>query len=422
MRDPHDTALPPSQPATPPVSSPVLIVDDSADIRLFIEALLARRGYQTELAASGAEALERLHASRISLVIMDWMMPQMDGLEVCRRVRKEISERYVYLILVTAKDTRLDNLAGMAAGADDFLVKPIDPELLFVRLRAGERVIALEQQLREQNAALRQAVDAQQRAHARQERELKLAGEVQRALLPQPGVTGDGVRIAWLYEPAKYLGGDLLNVFPIREGVLGLYAIDVAGHGIDAALMSFRLHHMLRVESALGVSEPHSRLEHPAELVAWLNTAFIDEALRAKYFTMIYATFDYRNHQFRFCQAGHPHPILLGRDGGVRVLGSGGFPVGLLDMATFADHVITVEPGDRLVIRSDGLDDCQSPSGERLGAERIQAWLTANADLGIDDLFTQLRARLHDWTHGTVPQSDDLSVLGIEFDQPPRQP
>jgi diguanylate cyclase (GGDEF)-like protein len=127
----------------------ILIAEDEDGTRLKLETLLGRLGYEVAVARNGTEAWELLQREDApSLALLDWLMPGLDGVEVCRRVRKARTVPYVYIVMLTVKDHKQDLVAGMEAGADDYLSKPFDVEELRVRLRAGERILALQEELR----------------------------------------------------------------------------------------------------------------------------------------------------------------------------------------------------------------------------------------------------------------------------------
>jgi diguanylate cyclase (GGDEF)-like protein len=126
----------------------ILIADDSIVSRHLLEATLRKWGYDVMVACDGAEALELLQRENApSLIILDWMMPGMTGVEVCRRIRQRDSEPYTYILLLTSKSQKEDLIEGMDAGADDYITKPFDQNELQVRLRAGTRLVDLQVQL-----------------------------------------------------------------------------------------------------------------------------------------------------------------------------------------------------------------------------------------------------------------------------------
>jgi diguanylate cyclase (GGDEF)-like protein len=134
----------------------VLIADDDMISRRLLEATLARWGYETIVTHDGVEAWNALQRPTApSLAILDWMMPGMDGVEVCRKIRQREQEPYIYLILLTTKGRKEHLIEGLEAGADDYLTKPFDPHELQVRLRAGKRIVTLQAELIEARENLR---------------------------------------------------------------------------------------------------------------------------------------------------------------------------------------------------------------------------------------------------------------------------
>jgi phosphoserine phosphatase RsbU/P len=133
---------------------PVLVVDDDPVSRAQFSALAQAAGYQVTLAVNGLEAWDLFQVARIPIVISDWYMPEMDGPELCRRIRARTRQPYVYFILVTAKGGKQQYLAGMEAGADDFIAKPVDPDELRARLTVAERILGLRQELHQLEALL----------------------------------------------------------------------------------------------------------------------------------------------------------------------------------------------------------------------------------------------------------------------------
>src|SRR5574337_1092851 len=155
----------------------ILIVDDDVDMRRLLLGTLKKWGYDVVPASDGAEAWQILQNESISFVITDWIMPNLDGLELCRRIREGRFSRYIYVILLTAKHAKDELIKGMEAGADDFLIKPFNAGELKVRIRAGERVVKLENDLEEQNRKL-------QEAYSRIREDLDAAVTMQQSLLP----------------------------------------------------------------------------------------------------------------------------------------------------------------------------------------------------------------------------------------------
>jgi sigma-B regulation protein RsbU (phosphoserine phosphatase) len=395
------TALADGSPAPRPM---VLVVDDAPSQRLLGRAVVERLGYPVLEAADGHEALAVLARKPVSIILSDWMMAGMNGLELCQAVRSRDLGRYIYVILATARNERADLLAGMNAGADDFLVKPLDSALLAVRLRVAERIVGLEQELRAGAARLEQA-------YAIIHDDLHAAATVQRELLPDQEVRYGPVRIGSLLRPSQIVSGDSFNHFRLATGEIALYALDVAGHGTRAALLSVMLARMLTAESFMeGASA-----KKPSRIVAELNRRFQASGDEVRdYFTILCARLSADGRRLVYCQAGHPSPLLARRSGAVERLGDGGFPVGMLPDIEYVDEEAALEPGDRLVIASDGLFECMAPSGEQFGQERLEPLLAESRGVALVTLLTSLIQNLSRWRTRDEPD-DDVSVLIIDI-------
>ncbi|MCZ7624442.1 MAG: response regulator [Candidatus Methylomirabilis sp.] len=216
----------------------ILIVDDDVDMRRLLLGILQRWGYDVVPASDGAEAWDILQNQSISFVITDWIMPNLDGLKLCRRIREGRLDRYIYIILLTAKNSKDELIKGMEAGADDFLIKPFNVGELKVRIRAGERIVSLEHNLEEQNRKL-------QEAYSRIREDLDAAVAMQRSLLPNHTLVVPGFAFEWMFAPCHFVAGDIFNVFQLDDHRVGFYILDVAGHGIPAAMLSVTLSTLL---------------------------------------------------------------------------------------------------------------------------------------------------------------------------------
>jgi sigma-B regulation protein RsbU (phosphoserine phosphatase) len=205
----------------------VLVVDDSRAQRFFVAGNLKKWGFSVREAATGLQALEICEAQRIDMVLCDWMMPEMDGLEFCEAFRALQREYYGYFILLTSKSDKNDVAEGLDKGADDFLSKPVNPVELRARLNAGLRLLDMESQLIRQNAKTEKALGELQQLYQTLDRDLVEAGKLQQSLIPIPDRLLPNGRVSVRLQSAGHVGGDLAGyfVFDRRIGprrVLGL--------------------------------------------------------------------------------------------------------------------------------------------------------------------------------------------------------
>jgi sigma-B regulation protein RsbU (phosphoserine phosphatase) len=292
---------------------------------------------------------------------------------------------------------------------------------LFVRLAAGERVIALEQRLEEENRKLEETNQSLTRAYKTIRDDLDAAARMQRSLLPPPG-TIHGVHCNSLFLPASVVAGDVFNFFPIGSNSVGFYLLDVSGHGIPAAMLSVTISKMLttRPETSSPLVEQTRAgfaytIRPPHEALSEVNNRFQDQD--DMYFTMVYGVLDNDTGRLRLAQAGHPAPILLRKNEPPQPLGDGGFPLGMLPDRDFDPLEYHVKEGDRLFLCSDGILECTNPENEQFGQKRLMRVLDAHRESSLDTLLKSLQATMHRWS-GTHEFADDVTLLALEVASP----
>ncbi len=397
----------------------ILLVDDDPTMRAIPGLFLRKWGYEVIEAGDGGHALEILDREPIGLVISDWIMPNVSGIDLCRRIRANESDHYTYLILCTSKGEKADLIEGMEAGADDFLVKPISKEEMRVRVRAGERVLQLERGLAERNRELKGINTQLQTAYARIECDLKAAAWMQASLLPAPSPKTLNVNSEWLFRPSSYVAGDIFNIFPVDDHRVGFYLLDVSGHGVPAAMLSVTLSRVLNPDSshetplkrynpALGTFD----VAPPADVVSDLNRRF--QTKDDQYFTMIYGVLDSRTGELQMTQAGHPSPVLIRREQEPAVLGDGGAIVGFFPGMEYNTIHTRMHSGDRLVLYSDGITECADSEGLQFGEERLLNHLSAKSRDTLPRMLAGLEFEMEQW-RGKGEFDDDISMLALEF-------
>ena len=396
-----------------------LIIDDAADTRLYVRTLLETWGYSTLEAADGLEGLETMRETDVELVICDWMMPNLSGLEFCRAVRGAGFGHYVYLILLTARSDRSDLLEGLNAGADDFLTKPFDAQILRARLRVAERILTLQGQLADQNRSLLESRQRLQQAYDQIKRELAAAARIQRQMLPPPDRLVSPFRIESLFLPAALVSGDSFNFFPLNQNQIGFYLLDVSGHGVQAALFSARLNGTLVPTAASDLpgadtASAAAVFSRPGPFLSELNDRWLEpEAELENYATIAYGIIDRRSGDGEIVLAGHPPPLVLRKSGTIDTLQPGGLPFGMFQGPDYQSQVLQLGPGDRLILYSDGVTECGNQAGEQFGLERMQAALAASAGDHRSRMTRELEAQLQQWS-GALNFEDDVSLLVLE--------
>jgi len=398
----------------------ILVVDDSRLQRKILTSSLKRWGYVVSEADSGDAALLLLEDDVPEIILSDWMMPGMTGPEFCAAFRERHKASYSYFILLTSKSDKAEIAQGLEAGADDFLTKPVDGHELHARIRAGERILDMQTRLTDQNRALGEALKEVERLNDALDDDLREARKLQQSLLPERHKTFDACQVSLMLRSSGYVGGDLVGFYPAGKDHLGLYAIDVSGHGISAALMTARVAGFLspvapdQNVALRKVSDGTYEPVEPCEAISKLNALVLDEMDTDHYFTMLLGDLDLKTGRLRLGQAGHPHPLLQRVNGEITQTSPGGFPVGLFDDAAFSAFEIQMEPGDRLMLFSDGVTECTNTHGEMLGETGLERIVSDLDDLVGGMFLEALTWRLNEYVGG-MKMEDDVSVVLLDY-------
>lgn len=381
----------------------VMIVDDDdlllEAVALMVEAL----GCDVTMVSDGLAALKINQQSSFDVVITDWQMPGLNGIELARELRAAQGNRHLHIILMTTRAGERTARDGLNVEVDDFLFKPVDPAQLGLGIASARRSIELQNRLARRNRHLAAAMDKARTAYRRIRRDLDAAAATQRCLLPAIQSVGT-VQYAWLFIPSVGVGGDSLDVRLLPDGQRFFFQIDVSGHGIPAALRSFSLHHRL-------AARPPQDVETMEAMIAALNRDAQDEAEGA-YYTMVCGLISADGGLVDMIRAGHPMPLIVSA-AGTSSIQEGHLPIGLMPGLQYRATRIVLEPGDRMIIHSDGLADCRNRDGEDYGDGRIAAFFNKARGLSAVDCMTMLEAELRLF-RGLGDFGDDVSVLAID--------
>lgn len=398
----------------------IVYIDDKSEMRAILHRYLTAWGYDAVGAADGESGWELIRTLCPDIVITDWMMPVMDGLELCRRIRSAELPSYIYIILLTARNMKEDLVTGMEAGADDFVGKPFDKQELKARINAAARIITLERNMQENNRELEQKNQQLSEAYEVIREDLEAAARIQRSLIPQNVMRFGGLTYDWLFCPSQFVGGDIFNITSIDEHNLAFYLLDVSGHGIPAALLSTSLSRVLTPSPNFTgpirrpLSEPpYYRITPPREVASELNERFMSNSIQVQYFTMVYGTICIESGKCVMTQAGHPSPIHQTADGEVRLIGDGGFPVGMFPGVEYEEYSFALEQEERLFLYSDGITECRGIDAAMFGLDRLLDIIRDGYNLPLRAVMERIEQELAA-LRGCDRFEDDISLLAVE--------
>ena len=399
----------------------VLIVDDSRLQRRIISSSLLRLGYDVKEADSGKSALKICEKWPPDLVLSDWMMPGMDGLEFCRAFKALPRDGYGYFILLTSKSAKDEVAQGLQGGADDFLTKPVNGLELRARLAAGERIIEMQRALSAQTKIVLDTLEELRVVHDSLNQDLIEAKKLQQSLVREKFRSFEKASLSFILHPAGHVGGDLVGYFPVSKREVGFFAIDVSGHGVSSALMTARLAGYLtspspeqKIALTYGSNEM-VEARRLSDIVADLNRIVLEEMETDHYFTVILALADMETGKISLCQAGHPHPLVRRKNGDIEQDGTGGLPVGLFPDAEFEEFQIYLEPGDQLILASDGVTECPDTQDVMLGEKGFETLIHNLKGVKGPNLLETLVWKLSEFASDKA-FPDDVSAVLYEYE------
>lgn len=409
----------------------ILVVDDNEMNRDMLSRRLQRKGYEVSVAEDGREALELLVQQPFELVLLDIMMPGIDGLEVLETVRKTRPLEELAIVMATAKDQSEDIVKALKMGANDYVTKPIDFPVALARVRTQlslvqsvRRIQELERSLARRNQELSSANTQLESSNQRMKRDLEAAAKIQQAFLPSEEPKIPGVRFAWRYIPCDELAGDTLNIVPLDAENVGVFVLDVSGHGVPSALLSVTLSRALSRTPETSVlwkqsedsAEP--RIATPTEVATELTRRFPFDPETSQYFTLVYGVLNTTSMQFKYVCAGHPGPIRCTSGQQPIVLENTSPPVGLLPAALFTSQCeessVQLGSGDRLYIYTDGIVEAADSEDEEFGKDQITEILAGVFEQSLDEGISVLLERVQAWSADTGID-DDISILALEI-------
>jgi sigma-B regulation protein RsbU (phosphoserine phosphatase) len=398
---------------TPPQEQILIVDDDATNLHVLREALKGL-GHKLIVGTSGEAALSLARKHRPELILLDVMMPGMDGFEVCRTLKADPATRDLAVIFLTALDQTEDKVRGFDAGAVDYVAKPFQPEEIIARVTTHLTMQRLQRNLARAN---RELEDANQRMR----KDLEAAARVQSAHLPHTIPPSGPVRFEWRYHPCDELAGDLLNVFVLDPRHIGFYVLDVTGHGVPAALLSVAVSRSLApradLDTVVTKRDPDSgeaRTVEPAEVLGRLNAMYPSDEGAGLIFTIVYGIVDFEKGELRYASAGHPGPVVLHPDGTVETLDSTGVPISVVDDARFEQRRLPLGVGMRIYLFSDGLYEERDQEREMFGLERLVDALRRSPEQPLARVIDDTIEQIARW-RGVGQLSDDVAVLALEI-------
>jgi len=411
LESPPETIQPPDRIAS------VLLVDDQQRNLVALEAVLGDLPLKVVTADSGRQALRQVLRQDFALILMDVMMPDMDGFETAELIRQRKRSQHTPIIFMTAfAHDDLHVFKGYSHGAVDYLVKPVAPEVLRSKVTVFVDIFRKTEEVKRQAELLRrlerreyerEIADVRRQIETeRLQEEMRIAREIQQKLFPVAPLPLPGCDISGASHPAEATGGDYFDYVPMSDGSLGIVIGDVSGHGYGPALLMAQTRAYLR---AFLLTRSDVR-----EIIALLNRALVDDTLEGRFMTLFFSKFDPATRSLEYVSAGHTTSYLLDADGNVKAeLRSTGMPLGVVPDGEFEAAGLALAPGDILVLLTDGIVEAHDAAENLFGRDRALAALRAHRDRPARQMVAELFQAVNDFC-GARAQFDDMTLVVIK--------
>ena len=382
----------------------ILIVDDEPFNIDYLEQELEGSDYETLSASNGKEALETVHTGVPDLILLDIMMPIMDGFEVLSQLKADPFTRNIPVIIISANNDQKSIVRGIQLGAEDYLPKPFEPTLLHARVTSSLE----KKHLR----------DLEQLYTKSMEKELEIAREIQLDFLPTRLPVPNGWDIAAYFKAAREVAGDFYDVFCLPNDQIMFFVGDVCGKGIGAALFMTLYTSLIRAAATTNhfsgsLEAQQLRPSEPVKRAILCTNAYITAThADARFSTVFIGQIDLKDGKLTYMNCGNEPAFLLRADGSLTQLAPTGPVVGLFPEARFSIGQLTLEKSDLLLVYTDGITDTLDGEDNSYGKERLLRVITESKPT-CDQLLGNIVNHANGFAGG-VEQFDDITMLAIK--------
>ncbi len=375
-------------------SSTILIVDDVPKNIQVVASFLKPEGYKLAFAQNGKNAIAQAKSQNIDLILLDVMMPEMDGFEVCSHLKESPNTRDIPVVFLTGKVETENIVQGFATGAVDYVTKPFNREELLARVKT--------------HLELKRSREEIQNLYKELDTELLLASGIQKTVMREL-TDVSFLSIAWIFQPYGKVSGDIIDFSTKGEDEQRIFIGDATGHGIPAALITMMVPFMIDGKTEVGTIN---------ETVTFINDALVNRHIEDKFITGIYTKI-FPDGKLLTCNAGHPPLIIIPADGSppFPFQEEGGLPMGMFTsdlIIPYEEKTYYLSPGDKILFYTDGIIEWKNKEKIIFGMSRLQKFLEDNRKLDVKELLNKLMTNVKEYSDG-IPCDDDVTIISLQY-------
>jgi sigma-B regulation protein RsbU (phosphoserine phosphatase) len=377
----------------------VLAVDDTPENLDVVKGILVPE-YKVKVVTSGAVALKIVEKQPPDIILLDVMMPEMDGYEVCRRLKANPATAEIPVIFLTAKDQTADEAEGFALGAADYIHKPVNPPILQARVKTH---VALKKSFDE----LHDMSEALARAKERMEAELNVGRDIQHSMLPDTVPECSEIALCASMDAAREVGGDFYDYFMLNDDELCFCVADVSGKGVGSAL--FMAMTKLQIKSRAADDKL------PSKILTRVNSDLARDNPSCMFVTVFLGMINLRSGQVTYTNAGHNPPLIKRANGEVEEVPDLHGPLlGVLEGREYGESTLTLAPGDVLLVFTDGVTEAMDTGDNLYSDERLMQTVQDISEISADSVLKTVRSSVDEYAHG-AEQSDDITMITLQY-------
>lgn len=377
----------------------VLAVDDTPENLDVVKGILVPE-YKVKVVTNGAAALKIAEKQPPDIILLDIMMPDMDGYEVCRRLKSNPATSEIPVIFLTAKDQTADEAEGFALGAADYIHKPVNPPILQARVKTH---VALKQSFDE----LHQMSEALAIAKKRMEDELNVGRDIQHSMLPDVVPSCSEVSLCASMDAAREVGGDFYDYFMLNEDELCFCVADVSGKGVGSALFM--------AMTKLLIKSRASDDKLPSKILTRVNSDLAQDNPECMFVTVFLGTVNLRTGRVTYTNAGHNPPLIKRSSGEVQEVGDIHGPIlGVQEGREYGESSFELAPGDALLVYTDGVTEAMDKEENLYSDARLLQTVEKVDEITADSVLKTVRDSVDEFASG-AEQADDITMISLQY-------